>query len=54
VARAEGLLALQEMMPDLELGPREPIQSAEEMDRPARNVLGFGFGLPKHGHRHDR
>lgn len=52
-AMAEGLLALQRMVPDLDHGPREPIQDAEAGTRPTRKVFGFGFGLPKYGHRDD-
>lgn len=52
-AMAEGLLALQRMVPDLDLGPRESIQREEEGDRPARSVFGFGFGLPRYGHSDD-
>lgn len=53
-AMAEGLLALQNMVPDLDLGPREPFQEAGDGARSSpRNVFGFGFGLPTYGHRDD-
>lgn len=53
VAMADGLLALQRMVPDLDLGPREPTQDVEGGTRRARNTFGFGFGLPKYGHHDD-
>lgn len=53
LAMAEGLRELQRMAPDLDLGPREPVEDAEDKAGPARKVFGFGFGLPKYGHRDD-
>jgi len=53
LAMAEGLLALQNLVPDLDLGPREPVQEAEGKARAPGKVFGFGFGLPKYGHRDD-
>lgn len=53
LAMAKGLLALQRMVQDLDLGPREPVQSVESGDRPPRNAFGFGFGLPKYGRSDD-
>lgn len=50
-AMAEGLRELQRMVPDLDLGPREPVQ--EDGARPTRNTFGFGFGLPKYRRRDD-
>lgn len=41
VAMAEGLLALQQIVPDLEAGPREEPPAAA---KPRGNVFGFGFG----------
>jgi hypothetical protein len=53
-AMAEGLLALQNRVPDLDIGPREPIQASDDKAHTSpRNVFGFGFGLPKYGHRDD-
>jgi len=47
-AMAAGLLELQAMIDDLDLGPREP---EAEPRRPAKSGsgFGFGFGLPKIG-----
>lgn len=48
-AMAAGLLELQKMVEDIDIGPREK----EEEPEPARaarkggSVFGFGFGLPK-------
>ncbi|PZQ77794.1 MAG: hypothetical protein DI563_02620 [Variovorax paradoxus] len=53
LAMAEGLRELQRMVLDLDLGPREPVHDAEDGARPTRNTFGFGFGLPKYGHRDD-
>ncbi|WP_062362179.1 hypothetical protein [Variovorax paradoxus] len=45
-AMAEGLLALQEMIDDLDQGPRE---EPPEPKKKASAAFGFGFGLPKFG-----
>lgn len=44
-AMAEGLLALQDLIEDLDQGPREAPPKPKE----ASAVFGFGFGLPKLG-----
>lgn len=49
-AMATGLLELQKMIDDLDLGPRE--QEEPGLAKPAKKsgpVFGFGFGLPKMG-----
>ena len=43
---AEGLLALQGMIEDLDQGPRE---EPPEPEKKASAAFGFGFGLPKFG-----
>lgn len=47
-AMAAGLVALQKMVEDLDLGPRE---KEAEPRRPAQSAtaFGFGFGMPKIG-----
>lgn len=49
-AMAAGLVELQKMIEDLDLGPRE--QEEPGLAKPAKKsgpVFGFGFGLPKLG-----
>ena len=47
-AMAAGLLALQKMVEDLDVGPREPEAESRRPDSTAVG-FGFGFGLPKIG-----
>lgn len=51
-AMAQGLLALQNTVEDLDVGPRAPLQASEHKPHSGpRKVFGFGFGLPRYGHR---
>lgn len=49
-AMAAGLLELQKMIDDLDLGPREEEEpGAAKPAKKSGPVFGFGFGLPKIG-----
>jgi len=48
-AMAAGLLELQKMIEDLDIGPREDELEPAKAKKKSGSVFGFGFGLPKMG-----
>jgi hypothetical protein len=48
-AMAAGLLELQKMVDDLDIGPREDEPEPAKAKKKSGSVFGFGFGLPKMG-----
>ena len=48
-AMAAGLLELQKMVDDLDVGPRDDEPEPAKAGNKSGSVFGFGFGLPKIG-----
>lgn len=48
-AMAAGLLELQKMVDDLDVGPRDDEPEPAKARKKSGSVFGFGFGLPKMG-----